>query len=161
MLKTYEEDVESNPYCGSLLKSALVERYETDLESEFTRREDAEKLSRVDSWAEMDNPVVGTCRNCEYRGLVDEPEVGMFKVSGLEFSLVQKPAPLIKVTRREDAEKISRVAYWKYLDNPVVGTCRICGNRGLVDDPAVGIYRSPKPEPIIPHNDWNDWLNGD
>ena len=39
-----------------------------------------------------------------------------------------------------DFEKISRVKRWEYVDNPVIGTCRLCGYRGFVNHPCIGLY---------------------
>jgi len=39
-----------------------------------------------------------------------------------------------------DAYKISQVKTWVNVNNPIFGTCRHCGHRGLVDDPCIGLY---------------------
>ena len=41
---------------------------------------------------------------------------------------------------REDREKLSNVTAWVNIDNPVIGTCRSCGSRGLISDPRIGFY---------------------
>lgn len=124
-----------------------------------SRKSDEAKLSRVEGWFPLDNPVVGTCRNCGHRGLVDDPEVGLYKRGRLELAENPKIDSMIIPDHSGDVAKLSRVHHWAYVTNPVVGTCRSCKTRGLMDNPAIGILKGREPLPLSPA--WEDWLNGD
>ena len=98
MFKPCVDDVERNPAYRELLKCAVVKEepklpkvddygkrarvdwaYVEKPEPELTRYWDAAKLARVDHWVGVENPVIATCRCCGYRGLVDKPEIGIYK----------------------------------------------------------------------------------
>ncbi|MFH1072236.1 MAG: hypothetical protein V1743_02290 [Nanoarchaeota archaeon] len=119
-------------------------------EKELFRPDDYLKVMRVDTWLAVDNPVIGTCRNCGARDHIDDPVIGLYpeglKSRATTTSLYydQPSTPSIRdympIPKSEDYTKLSKVRSWMNIDNPVYGTCRHCGHRGLVDSPSIGLY---------------------
>jgi hypothetical protein len=46
--------------------------------NDYLLASDFPKLNKVKTWINVDNPVVGTCRNCNHRGLVNDPCIGLY-----------------------------------------------------------------------------------
>jgi hypothetical protein len=96
-------------------------------------------------WARITNPVVGTCRGCGERDLVNRPVIGLY--TNLPCVRVGKPASFSMLNSCDATPPVGMycsapkpVRSWVPVVNPVIGTCRHCGYRGLVDRPVIGCY---------------------
>jgi len=62
-----------------------------------------------------------------------------FNFSKFNINNYQKSSRSSYITSK-DIYKLSRVKKWVNVSNPVFGTCRKCGHRGLVNSPCIGLY---------------------
>lgn len=105
---------------------------------------DAMKICRVMRWQTVEEPVLGTCRNCGHRSLLLGPCVGLYEGNKLlrseDTDLVVTPLSYQTKFSSGDINKMAHVTEWVSISNPVIGVCRRCLHKGIVDDPCIGLY---------------------
>jgi len=98
-------------------------------------------------WVPITTPVIGTCRMCGVRDLMDKPVVGLYTDEPrLRFNKATSFCSLdaydtspIGTLGRRDRFSPNNVNAWVPVLDSVIGTCRHCGYRGLVHHPVMGV----------------------